>query len=90
MPSTKGFLDNPKTTSYRIDAIQSVRHARKAPQNVKLKVSQDGTHKTYDFEAENETTAGEHCIAESNLGSSDNCHRNHRSTNQIFNQVFTT
>jgi hypothetical protein len=58
MPSTKGFLDNLKTTSYRIDSIQSVRQARKALSNVKITVSQDGTSKTYDFEAENEATAG--------------------------------
>ncbi|KIM24063.1 hypothetical protein M408DRAFT_331981 [Serendipita vermifera MAFF 305830] len=57
MPSTKGFLDNVKTTSYRIDSIQSARQAKKAPSNVKIKVSQDGTNKTYDFEAENEATA---------------------------------
>lgn len=58
MPSTKGFLDNLKTTSYRIDSIQSVRQAKKALSNVKITVSQDGTNKTYDFEAENEATAG--------------------------------
>lgn len=58
MPSTKGFLDNVKTTSYRMDSIQSVRQARKAPSNVKITVAQDGTNKTYDFEAENEATAG--------------------------------
>jgi SAPK-interacting protein 1 (Sin1), Pleckstrin-homology len=58
MPSTKGFLDNVKTTSYRIDSIQSVRQAKKALSNVKITVSQDGTNKTYDLEAENEATAG--------------------------------
>jgi hypothetical protein len=58
MPSTKGFLDNVKTTSFHVDAIQSVRQAKKAPSNVKITVSQDGTSKTYDLEAENEATAG--------------------------------
>lgn len=58
MPSTKGFLDNVKTTSYHVDVIQGVRQAKKAPSTVKITVSQDGANKTYDFEAENETTAG--------------------------------
>ncbi|KAG8813412.1 hypothetical protein FRC17_001584 [Serendipita sp. 399] len=58
MPSTKGFLDNVKTISYRMDSIQNARQAKKAPSIVKITVSQDGTNKTYDFEAENEATAG--------------------------------
>ncbi|KAG8856488.1 hypothetical protein FRB91_000769 [Serendipita sp. 411] len=57
MPSTKGFLDNVKITSYRIDSIQNVKQAKKAPSNVKITIAQEGTHKTYDFEAENEATA---------------------------------
>lgn len=49
MPSTKGYMDNNKTTSYHINAIQNVRQSKKSRANFKLDVG----NKTYDFEAEN-------------------------------------
>ncbi|CCA77836.1 related to stress-activated map kinase interacting protein 1 [Serendipita indica DSM 11827] len=57
MPTAKGFLDNVKTTSYRMSSIQSIRRSKKSHSSFKITVAQDGPSKTYEFEAENEATA---------------------------------
>ena len=58
MPTAKGFLDNVKTASYRMNSIQSIRRSKKSHSSFKITVAQDGPGKTYEFEAENEATAG--------------------------------
>ena len=42
-------MDNNKTTSYHVNAIQNIRQSKKSRSNIKLDVG----NKTYDFEAEN-------------------------------------
>ncbi|KAG8937036.1 hypothetical protein FRC02_008143 [Tulasnella sp. 418] len=69
MPATsRGLLDNVKTSSYHIKSVIYCKQSKKPPtSSVKLIVWRDGGNKRYDFEAEDPKKAAEIVTSIKNL-----------------------